>query len=372
MMFPVSVKSRLVSLELEEKTWYIDPETKVKHVRDAEYWGMPVGTPITPGMKPQKLKPVDALPTTTPKKPKTPKSSAARRASSTDDSLVAHSNTRHQPKSRVHPPFVQPEGLDEYRTNQIRKTYETRTRIPPRNIDRYEGLTSAEMHEDWAEESKRYRLPKWTSSDNSEPDKRTPTEKKIGAAVVSYTGDNYSYMNGLLRGDDVAVADLSSDEVLDLEKEIKYMDKAMRPVGRPLLVHRTTSAPVFQNLEPGDQFRDNGYVSTTIFEGYLSEVEEELYYGESDVQLSILVPPEAEGAFVTAFQDRKGEFDIGEGEVVLARGTEFRVVSREGNNLVIEVAPPGTNGSTDYTDNLRLLAQSKYEQMLAEEEGEDW
>ena len=27
-------------------------ETKVKHVRDAAYWGMPVGTPIEPGMKP--------------------------------------------------------------------------------------------------------------------------------------------------------------------------------------------------------------------------------------------------------------------------------------------------------------------------------
>lgn len=30
-------------------------EYKVRHVRDADYWGMPVGTPITPGMKPQQL-----------------------------------------------------------------------------------------------------------------------------------------------------------------------------------------------------------------------------------------------------------------------------------------------------------------------------
>ena len=32
---------------------YLDPETKVRHVRDADFWGMPVGTPIVAGMKPK-------------------------------------------------------------------------------------------------------------------------------------------------------------------------------------------------------------------------------------------------------------------------------------------------------------------------------
>ena len=38
--------------DMESKSFYIDPETKVRRVRDAAYWGMPVNTVITPGMKP--------------------------------------------------------------------------------------------------------------------------------------------------------------------------------------------------------------------------------------------------------------------------------------------------------------------------------
>lgn len=32
---------------------YLDPETKTRHVRDSDFWGMPVGTPIVAGMKPK-------------------------------------------------------------------------------------------------------------------------------------------------------------------------------------------------------------------------------------------------------------------------------------------------------------------------------
>ena len=32
----------------------LEDEVKVRHVRDAAYWGLPVGTPIEPGMKPVK------------------------------------------------------------------------------------------------------------------------------------------------------------------------------------------------------------------------------------------------------------------------------------------------------------------------------
>lgn len=35
------------------KTYIVDAETKVRYVRDAAYWGVPVMTPIAPGMKPQ-------------------------------------------------------------------------------------------------------------------------------------------------------------------------------------------------------------------------------------------------------------------------------------------------------------------------------
>lgn len=39
--------------DIDRKTYVVDAETKVRYVRDAAYWGVPVLTPITPGMKPQ-------------------------------------------------------------------------------------------------------------------------------------------------------------------------------------------------------------------------------------------------------------------------------------------------------------------------------
>lgn len=45
------------------------PEFKVRHVRDAAFWGMPVGTPIEPGMKPQGDAPKPSAPTAGKPKP---------------------------------------------------------------------------------------------------------------------------------------------------------------------------------------------------------------------------------------------------------------------------------------------------------------
>lgn len=39
--------------DIDRKTYVVDAETKVRYVRDAAYWGVPVMTPIVPGMKPQ-------------------------------------------------------------------------------------------------------------------------------------------------------------------------------------------------------------------------------------------------------------------------------------------------------------------------------
>ena len=366
MMFPVSVKSRLLGFELDQKTWYANPETKAKHVRDADYWGMPVGTLITPGMKPKRSRPGIPTPVESPKpqKAKSPKSSVGRRAEAADASLVSQSRTEHQPKSRLHPPFVAPEGITPNRAEIYRKRYESRTSIPPRNVGKYEGLTSAEMLDAWSPDTDRFYLKRGEKGNNK-------ADAATFHAVISYTEDGYAEMNGLLRQDNMATAHFSPDEIRDTEKAIKSMDRAMRPVGRPLLVHRTTSAPIFANLQTGDQFRDNGYTSTTILEGYLSEVDADLYNDSAETRLEILVPPEAHGSYVTAFQDRKGESDVGEGELVLARGTEYRVVGRDGNNLTLEVVPPGSAGSTEYRDNLKYLAQVRYEELLAEEEGTD-
>jgi len=39
--------------DIDAKSYIVDAETKVRYVRDAAYWGVPVMTPIAPGMKPK-------------------------------------------------------------------------------------------------------------------------------------------------------------------------------------------------------------------------------------------------------------------------------------------------------------------------------
>lgn len=48
---------------VDRKTYYLDIENKVRRVRDPEYWGVPYGTPITPGMKPQGQMRLPGMPT---------------------------------------------------------------------------------------------------------------------------------------------------------------------------------------------------------------------------------------------------------------------------------------------------------------------
>lgn len=71
------------------KTWYYDPETKVRRVRDAAFWGVPVNTPITPGMKPIKPKaPSIRKPSVRVSKPRSAKPTSKPSSSSASPSMA--------------------------------------------------------------------------------------------------------------------------------------------------------------------------------------------------------------------------------------------------------------------------------------------
>lgn len=341
-MIPTSIKSRLVELELEEKT---------KHVRDTAYWGLPEGTPIVPGMKPKghERSVVPKKPKEINEKPKSPK----------------------QPKAKVktHPAFPDPKPDDPgelYRWDQNKKKYEGRTKHAPRNSGDYEGMTAQEMWDDWEPERKRFA--------KRDPDDRTRADKKTGNAIEAYTGSDYEYMNGLGRMDEVATADLGAHEVKETRQQIKDMDRGMREVGKDIVVYRTTTAPVFQNLGVGAQFRDRGYTSTTVLEGYLDEVRTDLY-NDNDylTYMEIRVPAKQKAIYASAIQkNRNRDSDIGEGELVLARGTEYKVVEKNGNTLVLEAILPDSDDATDWEDVLDDYTKALYEEKLAEEDDEDY
>lgn len=64
------INSFLNATELKE-SYTVDMETKVRNVQDSSYWGKPVGTPITPGMKPEGPKsPIGRARAAAAKKPK--------------------------------------------------------------------------------------------------------------------------------------------------------------------------------------------------------------------------------------------------------------------------------------------------------------
>ncbi|WAA19814.1 VIP2-like ADP-ribosyltransferase toxin [Gordonia phage Kabocha] len=327
----MSFMSRLTSIEA-------DLESKAGHVRDVEYWGKPYGTPIAPGMKPEPME------VATPKK----------------RTRVATPDAPTHEGAKLHPPY--PDDADQ----KYRETYEKRTSIPPRDSGKYKGVTAQEMWDNWLPDRERFRKPYPEEGD----DKRSRPDKKTSQAVVDYTGSEYEYMNGLLRMDDVAVADLSSDEVKQSAQAIKDMDRAMRPIGEDIVVHRSTSSEFFKDLAIGSQFRDRGYSSTTVLEGYLDEVREDLYGGRDQTTLEIRVPADTKALYAPSFQRyRNRDADIGEGELVLERGTEFRVVEHHGNKLVLEVVLPGSAGATEHEDLLDSYAQALMK-LKREEEGE--
>ena len=343
-MIPLSIKSRIIGLLLEEK---------VGHVRDTAYWGLPEGTPIVPGMKPKGHER-----SVVPKKPKL---------------VTDKPESLKQPKAKVktHPPFPDPKPDDSdpgrmYTWERRKKTFEGRTKYAPRNNGDYEGMTAQEMWDDWEPDRKRFaRL---------DPDTSTRADKKTGNAVDSYTGSDYEYMNGLGRMDELATADLGADEVKETRQQIKDMDRAMRPVGKNIVAYRTTTAPVFQNLGVGAQFRDRGYTSTTVLEGYLDEVRDDLYGGNDYLTyMEIRVPAKQKAVYATSFQrQRNRDSDIGEAELVLARGTEYRVAEKNGNVLVLDVVLPDSDDATEWDDVLDDYTQALYEQKLSEQESEDY
>lgn len=316
---------------------YFETKAGVRHVRDPEFWGMPFGTPITPGMKPRGMK-----------KPK-------------GNPPVTLARTPKAKKVKAHPPY--PADANQ----RYADTYAKRTSRPPRNSGKYEGMTAQEMWDDWTPERASYSPPP-----RGVKDTRGKREKKIGNAFEAYAGDQYTYVNGMLRLDEVATADLSSDEIRETANDINWMDGGVREIGKDVVVHRTTTAPVFGDLHPGAQFRDRGFVSTTVLEGYLDEVREELYAQNAEMTtMEIRVPAKTKGMYLSSIQsNRNRDADIGEGELLLERGTEFKVVERNGTHLILEVVLPGSPDATEYEDILDRYADALIEQKRAEEADE--
>lgn len=212
------------------------------------------------------------------------------------------------------------------RTEKYRKLYERRNQ-QPRNSGDFEGMTHWEMLGFYSDTP------------------AVPTRR----AINEYTGDGYKDMNDLLRGvksEDDLLEELSESELAATKKDIRLIQKEMlkNPAPVDMVTYRLTSKDNFPTLRKGMVFQDKGFTSTTVSAGYLDDVREELYGDEEDTDvltMEIRVPKGTPGTYVTAYQQRRNEFDTGEQEFLLKDGTKYRVVEvteRDGrDHVVLEV-----------------------------------
>ena len=293
----------------------------------ARRFGLPIGSYI-PGTPRGKVKP-DTKPKPLPKAPagfmKPKPKPAAEVSKAPNVAEVAHGTDKRVMPVKTPPAYVPdspPEGITEkqmaYWESQEAKRrhrYESRN-IVPNNSGEYEGMMHSEMLEIYREVGKKEYNAKVGKG----------VKQKIGKAVVAYTGNDYEDINAVLRGRNLDYLD--EDDIAEVEKMIKLLDKAMgiKPAPVDMVVHRLTDS--VPKLPVGTQFKDNGFVSTTISSGYLNDVREELY-GHADqssiLHMEIRVPKGTPSTYATAFQTRD-DSDIAEGEMILKRGIEFRVV----------------------------------------------
>lgn len=190
---------------------------------------------------------------------------------------------------------------------------------------------------DWANE-------RWTEWHNE-----LSTEQE--EAIEVYSGNAYPEINALMRegsipesgyqienaayehfrdSGDVSAADWDEwkNEYVDEYSDILITNLtegiAMGKAPQDVMVFRGTDAALFDGLKAGDQWGDNGYVSTSLSAEQSSEF--------GDFQLQILVGKGSTAAFLNGISQNESEL-----EVLLPSGSKFNIVSRTADGAVLEL-----------------------------------
>jgi len=159
-------------------------------------------------------------------------------------------------------------------------------------------------------------------------------------AVRNYVGGGYNYINNELRvgATRSAFLDKIRPEILG---QIKILDKIIenaKPTPKPIVVFRGIygrHAEIIKKLKKGDWYEDKGFVSTSLKRA-VAEKDFAIEGGDVGVIIEIFVPQGSKTLIPLAYQANPGGIQPYELEVILPRGSKFRVVSTSGN--VIKVA----------------------------------
>lgn len=147
-------------------------------------------------------------------------------------------------------------------------------------------------------------IDEWAATNfgSSNSDELFPESTPAGKAFDSYVGTGYQTSNANLRAGSKPT---SADRAMDLAIDVSVI--------KDNVVAFRGTRDNFPDLTPGDVFTDNGFSSVSLNEN----VAQNYARGDSPALVRINIPKGAKGAWLGA----------GESEMVLPRGSRFRVVS---------------------------------------------
>lgn len=152
-------------------------------------------------------------------------------------------------------------------------------------------------------------------------------------SIGAYSGDAYSGINGLLRGQMTQrmVEAWDQTETRGIREMIGHIDTALESfeLTEPIRVYRTCESDVLEALTPevGAAFRDDAFVSTSALSRKVAS---------GNIVMQIDVPAgTGHGAWINPLSGAEDE----EYEFLLPRGSEFRVkgVRKEGDDTIVEM-----------------------------------
>lgn len=149
-------------------------------------------------------------------------------------------------------------------------------------------------------------------------------------AFDEYTGTGYGDINGYLRGtQDYEPENYDPDQV---EEMIGDMDRVFNRSRLPkdMLVYRAVSANTYSKIIKSDSFTDAGYGSTTSKRAFAEQ-----WPKPGRVVVPIVLRKGAKAIPIESISQMKDE---GEREILLARGSEFKVRKTVSGQVYLELA----------------------------------
>lgn len=150
---------------------------------------------------------------------------------------------------------------------------------------------------------------------------------------VEYTAGQYKDINSMLRGETAPSSDYDN-RLMDRANRLEsVLDKTETP--EDWIVYRGGKIPP-DAMQTGTVFTDNGFISTSRSEGMAREF---LPKSGNAAIFEILVPRGTHAAYIRQYSHNPSEY-----EMIIQRGTSFRVVSSEKRGKEYYVRVMAENG----------------------------